>query len=108
SISRSVRPRAGTEPANGTEMVPSGPTSRSGWQDRSDPAKLKDPVIYSFDLKDPAVYFLAQQFHMQDGDLVYITNSPIAELQRFVGIVSQTILPAATVTTVIDQATNTN
>lgn len=78
------------------------------WQDRSDPANLKDPVIYSFDLKDPTVYFLAQQFRMEDGDLVYITNSPIAELQRFVGIISQTILPAATVTTLIDQAGNNN
>lgn len=73
------------------------------WRDRSDPADLRDPVIYSFDLKDPAVYFLAQQFRMEDGDFVYITNSPVAELQRFVGILSQTILPAATVTTVIQQ-----
>lgn len=76
------------------------------WQDRSDPAEPKDPVIYSFDLKDPAVYFLAQQFRMEDGDLVYISNSPIAELQRFVGIVSQAILPAATLTTVANQAGN--
>ena len=73
------------------------------WSDRSDPANLRDPVIYSFDLKDPAVYFLAQQFRMEDGDFVYITNSPVAELQRFVGIVSQAILPAATVTTIAQQ-----
>jgi polysaccharide export outer membrane protein len=76
------------------------------WQDRSDPARLGDPVIYSFDLKDPAVFFLAQQFRMEDSDLIYITNSPVAELQRFVGIVSQTILPAATAITVVDQASN--
>lgn len=76
------------------------------WQDRSDPARLADPVIYSFDLKDPAVYFMAQQFRMEDSDLIYITNSPVAELQRFVGIVSQTILPAATAITVVDQAAN--
>lgn len=76
------------------------------WQDRSDPARLADPVIYSFDLKDPGVYFLAQQLKMEDGDMIYITNSPVAELQRFVGIVSQTILPAATALTVVDQATN--
>ncbi len=76
------------------------------WQDRRDPARLADPVIYSFDLKDPAVFFLAQQFAMEDGDLIYITNSPVAELQRFVGIVSQAIFPAATAITVVDQATN--
>jgi len=73
------------------------------WRDRSDPADLRDPVIYNFDFKDPAVYFLAQQFRMDDGDFIYITNSPVAELQRFVGILSQTILPAATVTTVIQR-----
>ncbi len=65
------------------------------WLDRSDPANLRDPVIYSFDLKDPTAYFIAQQFMMQDGDLIYITNSPVAELQRFVGIVSQAIFPIA-------------
>lgn len=73
------------------------------WSDRSNPANLRDPVIYSFDLKDPAVYFLSQQFLMEDGDLIYVTNSPVAELQRFVGIVSQAILPAATVTTIAQQ-----
>lgn len=76
------------------------------WQDRSDPNRLADPVIYSFDLKDPAAYFMAQQFRMEDGDLIYVTNSPVAELQRFVGIVAQTILPAATAITVVDQASN--
>jgi polysaccharide export outer membrane protein len=76
------------------------------WQDRSDPSRLADPVIYSFDLKEPSVYFTAQQFRMEDGDLIYITNSPVAELQRFVGIISQTILPAATAITVVDQASN--
>ncbi len=73
------------------------------WADRSDPANLRDPVIYSFDLKDPAVYFMAQQMRMENGDVIYITNSPVAELQRFVGIISQTILPVVTTATVINQ-----
>jgi polysaccharide export outer membrane protein len=61
------------------------------------------PVIYNFDLKTPAAFFLAQQFRMNDRDIVYVTNSPVAELQRFVNILAQTILPVATVTTVIQQ-----
>ena len=73
------------------------------WEEPATPGEPRVPVIYSFDLKDPAVYFLAQQFRMVDKDLIYITNSPIAELQRFVSIVSQTLLPIATVTTVIQQ-----
>ena len=73
------------------------------WEDPAVPGGERVPVIYSFDLKDPAVYFLAQRFRMSDKDLIYVTNSPVAELQRFVGIVSQTLLPIATVTTVIQQ-----
>lgn len=73
------------------------------WADRSDPTNLREPVIYSFDLKDPAVYFMAQQMRMENGDVIYITNSPVAELQRFVGIISQTILPVVTTATVINQ-----
>lgn len=73
------------------------------WEEPATPGGARVPVIYSFDLKDPAVYFLAQQFRMADKDLIYITNAPVAELQRFVSIVSQTILPIATVTTVIQQ-----
>lgn len=73
------------------------------WEEPSVAGGPRTPVIYSFDLKDPSVYFLAQQFRISDKDLVYVTNAPIAELQRFVGIVSQTILPIATVTTVIRQ-----
>lgn len=73
------------------------------WQESVVPGGPRVPVIYSFDLKDPAVYFMAQQFRMTDKDLIYITNAPVAELQRFVGIISQTILPFATVTTVIQQ-----
>jgi polysaccharide export outer membrane protein len=73
------------------------------WGNRTNPVRPSEPLIYSFDLKDPAVYFLAQQFQMKDGDLIYVTNSPVAELQRFVGLISQTILPVATVSTVINQ-----
>lgn len=73
------------------------------WDEPNTPGGQRVPVIYNFDFKDPEVYFLAQQFQVTDKDLIYITNSPVAELQRFVGIVSQTLLPIATVTTVIQQ-----
>ncbi len=73
------------------------------WEDPATPGAERRPVIYSFDLKDPAVYFLVQQFPISDRDVLYITNSPVAELQRFVGIISQTLLPIATVTTVVQQ-----
>lgn len=70
------------------------------WEDAENAGGARQPVIYSFDLKDPAVYFLAQQFRISDRDMIYITNSPVAELQRFIGLVSQTILPISAVRTI--------
>lgn len=54
------------------------------------------PVVYRVDLTDPATYFAAQNFPMRDGDVVYVSNSPMADFQRFVGILSQSILPVGT------------
>lgn len=70
------------------------------WDEPEIAGGARRPVIYSFDLKDPAVYFLAQQFRITDRDMIYITNSPVAELQRFIGIVSQTILPISAIRTI--------
>lgn len=67
---------------------------------QSGPDGRGQPVIYNFDFTDPSVYFVAQQFSMNDQDIIYVTNAPVAELQRFVGIISQTILPIATVSTI--------
>lgn len=70
------------------------------WEEPETPGGPRKPVIYTFDLKDPAVFFLAQQFRITDRDMIYITNSPVAELQRFVGIISQTILPISAAKTI--------
>jgi polysaccharide export outer membrane protein len=58
------------------------------------------PVIYQVDLKQPATYLAAQHFRMRDGDVIYVSNSRVAELQRFVNIVSSSILPVATARTI--------
>lgn len=46
------------------------------------------PVIYKIDLSDPASFFVAQGFPIRNGDVVYISNAPLADLQKFVGMVS--------------------
>ncbi len=58
------------------------------------------PVIYRADLKDPATYFAAQRFRMRDGDILYISNSPVADLQRFVNLIASSILPFSAVRTI--------
>lgn len=46
------------------------------------------PVIYKVDLNDPRSFFVAQGFPIRDGDILYVSNAPLADLQKFVSIVS--------------------
>jgi len=41
------------------------------------------PVIYRLDLSDPAAFFVAQGFRMHDHDVIYVSNAPGADLQKF-------------------------
>ncbi len=64
-------------------------------------AKGLVPVVYQADMKQPGTYFAAQHFQIRDGDVIFVSNSRIAELQRFLGIVSSSIIPVATARTVL-------
>ena len=55
------------------------------------------PVIYQVDLKKPETLFAAQNFAMRDGDVIFISNSPTADFQRFVNILASSVLPALSV-----------
>ena len=55
----------------------------------------KVPVIYRLDLRDPAGFFVAQSFPIRDKDVLYISNASLAELQKFLNIVSTVIYPVA-------------
>lgn len=55
------------------------------------------PVIYRVDLRDPAAFFAAQHFAMNDHDIVYVTNAPVTDLQKFVNIIGAAVYPLVTV-----------
>jgi polysaccharide export outer membrane protein len=62
----------------------------------STPAATPDgkvPVIYQVDLRDPSTFFVAQSFPVQNKDVIYVTNAPAAELQKFMNIVMTAIYP---------------
>lgn len=46
------------------------------------------PVIYRVDLGNPATFFVAQSFPVRNKDVLYVSNAPLADLQKFVSIVS--------------------
>lgn len=48
----------------------------------------KVPVIYRINLKDPRSIFWAQGFPVRDKDVVYVSNAPVADLQKFVNILA--------------------
>lgn len=53
------------------------------------------PVIYRVNLRDPATFFVAQSFPIKDKDLLYVSNAPAAEMQKFLNVIFSTIYPVA-------------
>ena len=54
------------------------------------------PVVYRLDLRDPGSFFVMQSFTMQNRDVLYVSNAPAAELQKFLNLVFSVIYPLAT------------
>ncbi|MBF5090881.1 polysaccharide export protein [Novosphingobium sp. NBM11] len=63
----------------------------------------KVPVIYRVNLKDPATFFTAQSFPIRDKDVLYVSNAPLADIQKFLNVIFSTVLPAATTAAVISR-----
>jgi polysaccharide export outer membrane protein len=57
----------------------------------------KAAVIYRINLKDPATFFVAQSFPIQNKDVLYVSNAPAAELQKFLNIVGSVVYPVISV-----------
>jgi polysaccharide biosynthesis/export protein len=51
------------------------------------------PVVYRLDLRDPRSFFLMQGFPMHDRDVLYVSNAPASELQKFLNIVFSAVFP---------------
>ncbi len=60
----------------------------------------KIPVIYRVNLKDPASFFVAQSFPIENKDVLYVSNAPAAELQKFLNLVVSAIYPVASVVSI--------
>jgi polysaccharide export outer membrane protein len=50
-------------------------------------------VVYRVDLKDPAMFFVAQSFPIHNKDVLYVSTAPAAELQKFLNIMSSIVFP---------------
>jgi polysaccharide export outer membrane protein len=51
------------------------------------------PVVYRVDLRDPASYFVMQSFPVSHKDVLFVSNAPAAELQKFLNLVFSVVYP---------------
>jgi len=51
------------------------------------------PVVYRVDLSDPRSFFVIQSFPMHDKDVLYVSNAPAAELEKFLNILFTVAYP---------------
>lgn len=49
------------------------------------------PVVYRLNLKDPMNYLVAREFMVRDQDVIYVSNAPAVEFNKFLGMVSQSV-----------------
>lgn len=55
------------------------------------------PVIYRVDMSNPATFFVAQSFPIEDKDVLYVSRAPLADFQRFVSMVASMAFPVLNV-----------
>jgi polysaccharide export outer membrane protein len=55
------------------------------------------PVVYRMNLRDPRSFFVMRSFAMQDKDVVYVSNAPAAELQKFLQLLFSVVYPVVNV-----------
>ncbi len=67
-------------------------------------AEGRVPVVYRLDMKDPATFFAAQSFPVQNRDVLYVSNAPAAELQKFLNILTSSIYSITAIGTAVNTA----
>jgi polysaccharide export outer membrane protein len=53
------------------------------------------PIVYRLDLRNPNSLFVEQKFRMASHDLVYVSNAPLVEAEKIIGIFNSVLSPAS-------------
>ncbi|MEF2072028.1 polysaccharide biosynthesis/export family protein [Consotaella aegiceratis] len=57
----------------------------------------KIPTVYHANFREPEIYFLAQEFHMEPDDILYVTNADAVEVGKFLTMVNMVSQPVVSV-----------
>ena len=63
------------------------------------------PIVYRLDLRNPNSLFIEQRFRMANRDLVYVSNAPLVDVGKVIGIFNTVLSPAAAASSVAADAT---
>jgi polysaccharide export outer membrane protein len=51
------------------------------------------PAVFRIDLSDPRSFFLIQSFPIENRDVLYVSNAPITEIQKFLNVIFEVAYP---------------
>jgi polysaccharide biosynthesis/export protein len=54
------------------------------------------PAVFRIDLSDPRSFFLIQSFPIENRDILYVSNAPITEMQKFLNVLFTVAYPILT------------
>ncbi len=54
-------------------------------------AQGKVPVVYQMDMSDPTSFFVAQNFPVANKDLLYVSDAPSVQFQKFTTLLFQSL-----------------
>lgn len=53
------------------------------------------PVVYRLNLRNVNSYFMARAFAIRDKDILYVSNAPLTEVQKFLSVIGSAVAPIA-------------
>ena len=62
----------------------------------------KLPVVYRIDLQNPESFFYVQNFMVQDKDILYVSNAPATEMQKFFRAVFSWLSPVVSTVSAVN------
>jgi polysaccharide export outer membrane protein len=72
------------------------PKDALNWPGREPPTTTVDglvPTVFRVDLTDPNSFFFIQSFPMENRDILYVSNAPITEIQKFLNVLFSVAYP---------------
>lgn len=79
---------------------------KATWQSRGYGIGMDVPTVYRINLLEPKSLFWLQRFPIQNKDIVYVSNAPLAEFQKFLRIIFSITSPVTSTASSVNNLSN--